>query len=73
MEKIKLICAELGVTQNELAELLGIHYTTFSKWKDGIPKNAEITLNLLLENHRLKTQLKKVSEAIGILKNLENF
>lgn len=73
MDKIKEICTELGITQNELAELLGIHYTTFSKWKDGIPKNSEITLNLLVENHRLKQKLSKASEAINLLKNLDNF
>lgn len=73
MDKIKAICTELGITQNELAEKLGIHYTTFSKWKDAIPKNAEITLDLLLENHRLKNRLAKISDAINILKNLDNF
>lgn len=73
MDKIKAICTELGITQNELAEKLGIHYTTFSKWKDAIPKNAEITLDLLLENHRLKNKLAKISDAISILKNLDNF
>lgn len=73
MDKIKAICTELGITQNELAEKLGIHYTTFSKWKDAIPKNAEITLDLLLENHRLKNKLAKISDAINILKNLDNF
>lgn len=73
MDKIKAICTELGITQNELAEKLSIHYTTFSKWKDAIPKNAEITLDLLLENHRLKNKLAKISDAISILKNLDNF
>lgn len=73
MNKIKEICAELGITQNELAELLGIHYTTFSKWKDAIPKNSEITLNLLVENHHLKQKLAKVKDAINLLKNLDNF
>ncbi len=73
MDKIKAICAELSITQNELAEKLGIHYTTFSKWKDAIPKNAEITLDLLLENHRLKNKLVKISDAINTLKNLDNF
>lgn len=73
MDKIKAICAELSITQNELAEKLGIHYTTFSKWKNAIPKNAEITLDLLLENHRLKNKLAKISDAINTLKNLDNF
>ncbi|WP_086256449.1 DNA-binding transcriptional regulator [Campylobacter vicugnae] len=73
MDKIKAICAELNITQNELAKMLGIHYTTFSKWKDAIPKNSEITLDLLLENHRLKNKLAKINDAINILKNLDNF
>lgn len=72
MDKIKSICAELNITQNELAQILGIHYTTFSKWKDAIPKNSEVTLDLLVENHRLKLKLAKINEAINLLKNLEN-
>lgn len=73
MDKVKMICAELGITQNELAELMGLHYTAFSKWKEKIPKNADICLDLILENHRLKKQMREIKTAIHTLQNLENF
>lgn len=73
MEKVKLVCKELNITQNELAELLGIHYTTFSKWKKEVPKSSEVALDLLLENHKLKSELAKIKEALKFLRNLENF
>ena len=70
MNKIKLVCSELKITQSELAEMMGFHYTSISKWKDSIPKNVEITLNLLLENKRLKDEKAKIKQAIELLKNL---
>ncbi|WP_295700810.1 helix-turn-helix transcriptional regulator [uncultured Helicobacter sp.] len=73
MDKVKSICQELGITQNELAELMGLHYTAFSKWKEKIPKNAEICLDLLVENYRLKKHLKGIKEAIITLQNIEKF
>lgn len=66
MDKVKEVCKILGITQNQLAELMGLHYTAFSKWKDKTPKNAEIFLNLIIENY----ELKQIKEAIKILKDL---
>ncbi|WP_343353218.1 helix-turn-helix transcriptional regulator [Helicobacter mastomyrinus] len=73
MDKVKKVCAELGITQNELAEMMGLHYTAFSKWKEKIPKNAEVCLDLILENHRLRAQMSEIKKALLTLKNLENF
>lgn len=73
MDKVKKVCAELGITQNELAEMMGLHYTAFSKWKEKIPKNAEVCLDLILENHRLRVQMSEIKKALLTLKNLENF
>ncbi|WP_281650469.1 XRE family transcriptional regulator [Helicobacter bilis] len=70
MDKVKEVCKILGITQNQLAELMGLHYTAFSKWKDKTPKNAEIFLNLIIENYELKQELKQIKEAIKILKDL---
>ena len=67
MDKVKEVCKILGITQNQLAELMGLHYTAFSKWKDKTPKNAEIFLNLIIENYELKQELK---EAVKILKEI---
>lgn len=68
--KVKEVCKILGITQNQLAELMGLHYTAFSKWKDKTPKNAEIFLNLIIENYELKQELKQIKEAVKILKDL---
>lgn len=68
---VKDVCAELKITQNELAEMLGLHYTTFAKWKDGIPKSSQIALDLLIENHRLKSKLASIVEAVKVIKDLE--
>ena len=70
MDKVKEVCKILGITQNELADLMGLHYTAFSKWKDKTPKNAEIFLNLIVENYGLKQELKQIKEAIKILKEI---
>ncbi|MGP1450194.1 MAG: helix-turn-helix domain-containing protein [Wolinella sp.] len=70
---VKKACEELGITQKELADLMGIHFTTFSKWKDGIPKSSEITINLLIENRALKRKLAQAGEALRSLKELEKF
>ncbi|PAF50834.1 helix-turn-helix transcriptional regulator [Helicobacter sp. 13S00477-4] len=72
MDKVKMICAELGITQNQLAEMMGMHFTAFSKWKEKIPKNADFCLDLILENHRLKRKMDLVQNAIKTLSNLEN-
>ncbi|WP_230455666.1 XRE family transcriptional regulator [Helicobacter bilis] len=68
--KVKEVCKILGITQNQLAELMGLHYTAFSKWKDKTPKNAEIFLNLIIENYELKQELKQIKEAVKILKEI---
>ncbi|KAA6229959.1 helix-turn-helix transcriptional regulator [Campylobacter sp. LR264d] len=69
---LKKTCKELNITQSELAKLLGYHFTSFSKWSNKIPKNSEITLNLLIENHRLKKQIAEFKNALRVLRDLEN-
>ena len=70
MDKIKAICQELGITQMQLADRIGIHYSNFSKYKEKIPKSTEITLDILVQNHRLQQELQSIKEAISVLKNL---
>ncbi len=68
---IKQVCKELGITQKELAERIGIPSGTVSRWAStgDIPKTARLALELLLENKELKEKLK----VLALLKNtLEN-
>ncbi len=51
---IKQVCKELGITQKELAERIGIHEVTIRKWSSSgeIPEWGIKFLELLLENKR---------------------
>ncbi len=62
MEKeniVKNTCKELGLTQKELAEQLGIKEVTINKWSStgDIPLQGIKSLNLILENNKLKKDL----------------
>jgi len=65
---VKKVCKELGVTQKELAEMLGIAEVTANKWSSkpaDIPQSAIKTLELIIENKKLKKQL----EIVELFKN----
>ena len=52
---VKRVCRELGVTQSELARMLGVSPQNVSDWqKRSLPKMTEMALKLLLENKNLK-------------------
>jgi len=68
---VKKVCKELGVTQKELAELLGVPQTTVSGWVTGdIPKMTKYALELMLENKDLKSKLNIFKEAYKISSEL---
>jgi transcriptional regulator with XRE-family HTH domain len=61
---VKRVCAELRITQKELAEELGMKPTALSNWANGdIPQIAQKALELLLENKELKYKLNIFKEA----------
>ena len=66
---VKKVCKELGITQKELAERLGIHLTTVQKWasSDELPKSAIKSIELLKENEYLKTKLEKFKKAFDLI------
>lgn len=68
---VKQACKQLGITQSDLAERMGIHYTTIAKWGREIPKSSKVTIELMLENQALKARLERVSVAIKTLLELE--
>lgn len=68
---VKKVCAELGITQRELAERMDIPESTIARWKNGdIPRLADLYLNALLENVDLKTKLEAIKKAHKIMSSL---
>lgn len=64
---VKKVCAELGITQKELAEKFGISTSAISQWNEDIPKTAQVALELLIENKKLKDDLNIIKKAHEIL------
>lgn len=71
---IKKVCNELGITQKELAEILKVNDGTIRQWssKGEVMANVEVTLNLLIENNKLKKQLEKLKNFSILLEEVKN-
>jgi len=71
---VKKTCKELGVTQKELADMLGSHLTTVQKWasNNDIPKMALKSIELLLENNYLKSKVNKIETILKLIDELKN-
>ncbi|WP_297903422.1 helix-turn-helix transcriptional regulator [uncultured Campylobacter sp.] len=68
---VKQVCRKLGITQRELAERMDIPESTVARWKGGdLPRLAELYLNALLENIKLKSKLEAIKKAHEIVSNL---
>lgn len=54
-------CEQLNIDRVELAKMLDVSPATIANWDRGkkMPKMAEIALNLLIENSKLKKAIKK--------------
>jgi len=70
---VKKTCKELGITQKELASLMGVNDGTPAQWssKGDIPDMAKNFMNILIENHSNKKTLDKVTTALKILDELK--
>lgn len=68
---VKKTCRELGVTQIELADIMGVAKNTATQWATQIkpPKYAIKFMELLAEHKKTKEQLEKLKSALEILKN----
>ena len=68
---VKKTCRELGVTQKELADIMGVAKNTTTQWATQItpPKYAIKFMELLAEHKKTKEQLEKLKSALEILKN----
>lgn len=68
---VKKVCKELGITQKELSEMLDVPQSTISGWATtNIPKMAELSLNLLVENKQLKEKLDVFKKAFEVASEL---
>ena len=64
---VKKVCKELGVTQKELSEMFGLTTSAISQWNEEVPKVAQIALELMIENYRLKNDLNIIVKEHKIL------
>jgi transcriptional regulator with XRE-family HTH domain len=66
---VKKTCKELGITQKELAEKIGISESSIKRIASSKPtKQIENAINLILENYMLKQELFKVEKFQNNLK-----
>lgn len=64
---IKDFCRELEISQKELAEIFGLSTSAISQWNEELPKTAQVALELLVENKKLKNDLSIIKKAHEIL------
>ncbi|WP_456390264.1 helix-turn-helix domain-containing protein [Hydrogenimonas sp.] len=66
---VKRTCKELGITQKELAERLGVPQSTVSRWSsdEEVPRMAQKYLDLLLEYEALFEKYETIKKACKIL------
>lgn len=67
---VKVTCKELGISQKELADKFGISTSAISQWGADVPKTAQVALELMIENHQLKKDLKTLVEGHKTLSRL---
>ena len=70
---VKKVTKELGLTQKELAELMGVNDGTPAQWssKGDIPDMAKKFMLILIENKNLKDKLNKVTNALLALDEIK--
>lgn len=68
---VKKVCAELGITQRELAKKIGMSADSLNNAvnQNKISKMAETAINLLLEVETLKKELSKYENLKSALKD----
>jgi transcriptional regulator with XRE-family HTH domain len=70
---VKKVCKELGITQKELAEKMGVNDVTVRNWssKGNPPDWAVNFMNLLLEYEKVKEKADKAKKLVEILEELK--
>ena len=67
---VKRTCKELGITQKELAEMLGVNDGTVRKWASQTepPEWGRKFLDLLIENKHIKEKYELFTNAFDMIK-----
>ncbi|GAB6045107.1 hypothetical protein JCM11957_07050 [Caminibacter profundus] len=70
---VKKVCRELGITQKELAERMGVNDVTVRNWssKNNPPEWAIKFMNLLLEFEKVKEKADKAAMIVSLLEELK--
>ena len=63
------VCKELGITKQELADMLGLSIKTIFSWSDPsrISQSARVAMELMLKNKKLDDTFYKIREVGQIL------
>jgi DNA-binding transcriptional regulator YiaG len=71
---IRKVCKEYQITQTELSKRLEVPRGTLGRWvsEDNIPRGFEIALKLMLENKKLRKQLKALELFKEAIREMEN-
>ena len=71
---VKKVCKELGITQKELAEKIGVNDVTVRNWssKNNPPEWAIKFMNLLLEYEKVKEKADKAKQIVKLLEELKD-
>ena len=66
---VKRVCKELGITQRELAERMGVSQNMPATWSSGSePSNMAVKfMELLLEHEKIKRQLDKFKQGFALI------
>ena len=70
---VKKVCKELGITQKELAEKMGVNDVTVRNWssKGNPPDWAVKFMNLLLEYEKVKDKADKAKQLALLIEELK--
>ncbi len=66
---VKRTASELGITQKELAERIGVSKPTIERWSSSgeLPENAIKHLELLLEYEKIRSELNELKSSLKTL------
>ena len=66
---VKKVCKELGITQKELAERIGVDDGTVRKWSSSgkIPQWGENFIKIILEKKECEEKLQKFQTAFKLI------
>lgn len=66
---VKKVCAELGITQKALSEVMKINEVTVRNWssKGQIPDSSITFMELLLENKKLKEENQEMKQVFNLI------